>query len=75
LPQWLQWPYLPAWLVHSGDVAGVSDPPSTVPEPGTLSIVLAGLGLLGGFAYRRKSQVGQLWHIEAGIVERRQCQA
>jgi hypothetical protein len=41
--------------VRAGDVADVPGPPSAIPEPGALSIVLTALGLLGGLTRRRKS--------------------
>ena len=45
---WLQGVELNAWAVHPGDVAAV-------PEPETYAMLLAGLGLLGAGAKRRRS--------------------
>jgi len=44
---------LAAWAVHDGDVGQLSLI-SQVPEPETYAMLLAGLGLLGFMAHRRK---------------------
>ncbi len=46
--------YLYAWAVRDGDVASVAAP---IPEPETYAMMLAGLGLLGLSARRRKQNL------------------
>lgn len=45
--------YFAVWPVHTGDVAAIS----AVPEPETYAMLLAGLGLLGFMARRKKESV------------------
>jgi hypothetical protein len=46
-------PYLYAWAVRDGDVAAA--PIAAAPEPETYAMLLAGLGLMGFMARRRKN--------------------
>ena len=48
-------PYLYSWAVRDGDVAYVSPIVAAIPEPETYTMLLAGLGLLGFMARRRKN--------------------
>ena len=45
---------LAAWAVHDGDVGPAFSAISAIPEPETYAMLLAGLGLVGFMARRRK---------------------
>jgi len=44
------------YSVHLSGVDGATNVTAAVPEPETYAMLLAGLGLLGGMARRRKSK-------------------